>query len=316
MTAKGYKLMAGEFFPYSMPLGAVSGVTFYWVDKGDGTYVPAYFAGDELGENALPTWQLLRDMYTEGTIDKDIAVTTSTQALEKFLQGSNAAILIDGGPGNIYTDVAKYWPEVYNEEFLDDVKYLSLMDDQDGNKAYPVWDYAWSESYISSHVDDAKLQRILAIYDYLLTREGVLLTNCGIEGESYGIENDAITYEGYGDGVPADTFKSINVFVNLVSWTPGMEDSNDFPSTIPQEYIDIADQMTEEARKVELPEYNYDCTTAFVSLGSDFALNVEDDMLNIMTGTEDVEKMWDDVINTYKADGLEDIISQVNNAVK
>lgn len=294
LTAKGYKLMSGEFFPYSMPLASVSGVTFYWVDNGDGTYVPSYFAGENMGDAALPTWHLLRDMYTEGTIEKDIAVTTSTQALEKFLQGSNAAILIDGGAGNIYGDVAKYWPEIYGTEFLDDVKFLSVMQDQNGELAYPIWDYAWSESYISSHVDDAKMERILAMYDYMLTREGVLLTNCGIEGESYGYdENGSITYDGYGEGTgaPSDTFKSIAVFANLVSWTPGMEDSSEFPNTVPDELIDINNAKVEVAKTVTIPDYNYDCTTAFVGLGSDFSLNVEDDMLSIMTGTEDVETM-------------------------
>lgn len=315
MTSKGYSLLAGEFFPYSMPLAAVNGVTFYWVDDGEGGYVPAYFAND--GADALPTWNLLRDMYTEGTIEKDIAVTTSTQALEKFLQGSNAAILIDGGAGNIYADVGKYWEEVYGEEFLEDVKFLSVMQDQNGELAYPIWDYAWSESYISANVDEAKLNRILAIYDYLLSREGVILSTCGIEGETFGYdENGSITYEGYGTGVPADTYASINVFAYLVSWTPGMEDSNDFPDTVPEEYIAINDAKAEVARTVEIPEYNYDCTSAFVGLGSSFSLDVEEDMLNIMTGDQDVETMWNDIIETYKSEGLDDVIAQVNEAVQ
>lgn len=136
-------------------------------------------------------------------------------------------------------------------------------------------------------------------------------------GWNYGYDEDGnITYEGYGTGVPADTFKSINVFAYLVSWTPGMEDTSDFPDSVPEEYIAINDAKTEVARTVEIPEYNYDCTSAFVGLGSDFTLNVEEDMLNIMTGDEDVEKMWDDIMNTYKAEGLEDIIAQVNEAVK
>ncbi len=316
LTAKGYGLLAGEFLPYSVPLAAIDGVTFYWTEQADGTYVPAYFAGENLGDDTLPTLQLLRDMYTEGTIESDIAVTTSTQALEKFLQGSNAAILIDGGATNIYNDVAQYWSDIYGEDFLEDVKFLSVMEDQNGELAYPIWDYAWSESYISSSVSDEKLDRILAIYDYLLSREGVLLSNCGIEGESYGYDEDGnITYDGYGSGVPAEMFNSIYVFAYLVSWTPGMEDSSEFPSTVPQEYVDINNAKHEVAATVEIPEYNYDCTTAYVAMGKDFSLTVQDDVLNIMTGTEDVETMWNDIIEGYKADGLEEVIEQVNAAI-
>ena len=38
-------------------------------------------------------------------------------------------------------------------------------------------------------------------------------------------------------------------------------------------------------------------------------------MLNIMTGTEPVETMWQNIINTYKNEGLEDVIQKVNDAV-
>lgn len=315
LTAKGYSLLAGEFFPYSSMLAANDGVTFYWVDNGDGTYVPAYFAGDELGADMLPTFQLLRDMYTEGSIEKDIAVTTSTQALEKFLQGSNAAILIDGSATNIYNDVGQYWEEIYGNDFFDDVKFLTVMQDVNGELAYPVFDYAWSESYISSAVDEEKLDRILAIYDYLCSPEGELLAKCGIEGETYGYDEDGnITYEGYGTGNPDDTYKSIDVFQYLVYWTP--EDDEVYPRTYPDEYYEVNEGLVELASTVTVPEYNYDCTSAYLSMNGDVSLTVADDMLTIMTGTDDVESMWNDIIAGYQADGLDDVIEQVNAAVK
>jgi len=253
---------------------------------------------------------------SEGTIEADIAVTTSTQALEKFLQGSNAAIVVDGSATNIYTDVGQYWEEIYGNDFFDDVKFLTVMQDQNGDPAYPIWDYAWSESYISSHVDEEKLDRILAIYDYLLSREGVLLSNCGIEGETYGYDEDGnITYEGYGTGTPSDTYASIDVFAYLISWTPGMEDSNDFPRTIPDEYYDVNDELVAIAQTIEIPEYNYDCTSAYVSMGYEMSLELEDDLLTIMTGSDDVETMWNDIIAGYQADGLDEIIEEVNAAI-
>ena len=91
MTACGADFPVGVFFTYSMPAAVVGGNTFRWVDNGDGTYVPAYFAGENLGDDALPTWQLLRDMYKEGTIEADIALASTDQAYNKFLNGQCAA---------------------------------------------------------------------------------------------------------------------------------------------------------------------------------------------------------------------------------
>lgn len=316
LTSTNYGWLTGIFFPYTMPLAATGGVTFYWEDNGDGTYVPSYLAGEEPGDKALPVWQLLRDMYTEGTIEKDIAVITSAQAVEKFLQGTNAALIIDGSTDNVYQKIGKYWSDIYGEEFLDDIKFLGLMENQNGEEAYPIWDYAWSESYISSHVDDAKLNRILAIYDYLLSEEGTLLSTCGIEGESYSVDAEGkISYEEFG-GTPAEVFSSINVFSILVNWVSGKNGAENFPSVVPQEYIDIDNARVEAARAVTIPEYNYDCTTAFIGLESELSFTTEDDMLTIMTGTEDVEKMWNDIIERYKAAGLEQAIEKVNEAVK
>ena len=107
----------------------------------------------------------------------------------------------------------------------------------------------------------------------------------------------------------------MSTFAYLVAWNPPLMDANTFPQSIPQEYFDINDSLVEITSKLEIPEYNYDCTTAFVSLGSDFSLHVEEDMLNIMTGTEPVETMWQNIINTYKNEGLEDVIQKVNDAV-
>ena len=36
-------------------------------------------------------------------------------------------------------------------------------------------------------------------------------------------------------------------------------------------------------------------------------------MLTIMTGERPVEEMWNEIIEGYKLDGLEDVIKQVND---
>lgn len=314
-TALGYDRLVGAVLPYSLSLGCAEGTSFYWSDKGDGTYIPSYFAGETLGANALPALQLLRDMYEEGTIEKDIALTTTTQAHEKFLNGQSAAIIVDGF-GGAYDDTGAYWQEVYGRDFFEDVKSLDIMPDINGQPAYPIADYAWSESFINASVDDEKLDRILQLYDYLLSDEGAFLGTYGYEGETFEFdENGAVRlHEGV---LPSEVYPSTDVFSILVRWNPNTYDKR-FPagSIAPNECTKADNRRQEEARNFEIPEYDYAYTTAFISLGNGFSLNVKDDLLNIATGTKPVEDMWNEIIEGYKAKGLEDVIQQVNASVQ
>ena len=67
---------------------------------------------------------------------------------------------------------------------------------------------------------------------------------------------------------------------------------------------------------MKLPATEPACITEFLATGSEFSLNLKDDTLLIMTGDEPVEQMWNEIIEDYKAEGLEDVIAQVNAAVK
>ena len=39
-------------------------------------------------------------------------------------------------------------------------------------------------------------------------------------------------------------------------------------------------------------------------------------MLNIMVGDRPVEEMWNEILDNYKTDGLEDVIKAVNESAK
>lgn len=309
LTVKSYKHLPGVLFTYSLPLAMINGASFFWTDSGDGTYAPAYFNGD-----AVSTFQLARDMYEEGTIEADVALTTTTQAKDKFLQGQSAAILTDGGFGNLYGDVGEFWTDIHGTNFVDDVKALNLMPGKDGTKTYCIWDYAWSESYISSHVDDVKLDRILKLYDYLLTDDGAFKSNYGYEGTDYEFDTNG-KVNMLIDQQPNEKYKSIDLFASLARWNPGSYDKR-FISTIPEEYNTVDDKLQEQAAATVIPDYDPRYTSIFISLGSDFSLKIEDDLLNVMTGKDDVQKMWEDIKSYYETQGLKDVIAQVNAKAK
>ena len=67
---------------------------------------------------------------------------------------------------------------------------------------------------------------------------------------------------------------------------------------------------------MKIPEYNTKCTEAVKALGIDFSINLEDDTVSIMTGTDKVEDMWKALLKQYESKGLNDVIQKVNNELK
>ena len=310
MTAPGADYLVGPMFCYSMPNAVVGGATFKWVEQ-DGAFIPAYFAGETLGADALPTWNLLRDMYTEGTIDRDIALATLEQSKNQFLSGQSAALCIT------YTQLItlnESWSQLNGTEMRDDIRILDLMPSVDGSTYYWAWDYAWSESMFSADVDDAKMERIMMIYDYLLSDEGVMKCKYGNEGVTYNIVDGQLQFV---DGkAPLTVYKSVDVFGNLVAWQPALPNGWTAPNANPEWYNDMIGDYVDQARALTLPATNPACITEFLASGSEFSLNLKDDTLLIMTGSRPVEEMWNEIISDYMDDGLNEVIAQVNAAVK
>lgn len=305
MTANAKGLFSSIFLPYSSSIVCDQGIAYKWVLDEDGLYKPAYFA-----EDMLPALQLMRDMYDNGTIEPDIALTNNQSSREKFLQGKSAAILFGGGVGaDNYNNVAKYWESVHGTDYLEDVKILDIMPDKDGELAYCATDYAWSETYISSSVDDEKLDKILQLYDYLLSEEGGIYTTYGPEGELFDLVDGVVELHEGAD--LTGTYPSTSALKDLAKWSPNAYDSK-YATDWPDEYNEINRKRAEQASAAEIPEYNPECTEIVKALGIDLSINLEDDTISIMTGKDSVEDMWNDLVEQYQSKGLNDVIEQVN----
>lgn len=299
----------GFLFTYSLPAAMGGGSEAKWMEK-DGQYVPAYFAGD-----ALPTFELARRYYENGVIEKDIALTKMQQALDKFLQGKSAALLRAGGPETLYDYAGKYWDEVYpGQDIFEDVKVLNLLPSIDGNKYYSTYKTAWSESYISARVSDEKLNKILEIYDYLISEEGSVLVMYGFEGEDYDMVDGKIVLrdlENLGTKYPFTTTMS-----SLVQWSKGVWDET-YPSRTPDGYRELSVAKYNEALiEGTMPDFDPRYTYLQTPIKEKFNIEVSDDLLYIMMGSEPVEEMWKDLLVDYERKGLSEMIAEVNALAK
>ena len=70
------------------------------------------------------------------------------------------------------------------------------------------------------------------------------------------------------------------------------------------------------ARKMEIPACDYECTKIFYELGTDFSFDINNIFQRIMTGTQPVEEVWEEIIQEYKNNGLMEVIDKVNKVCK
>lgn len=301
MTLWNRAIVSGMLLPYASPL-AVSG---RWKLDTDGLYKPAYFADD-----MTCAFQLGRDMYRSGVIERDALMETNSSAYEKFLRGENAALLDSGGYSSNYRELAAYWKEYHGRDYTEDVKALRLMPDVNGNKTYPIWGYVWSESYISAKVEPEKFDKILQVYDYLLSDEGALLGAYGPEGDLYEVVDGKVRMYDR-DTAVQDKYPSCIVFSNLVRWFLSSYD-NWSASDIPEEYIRVNYELVREAETVPLPEYEPECQTILEEEHISISIDMGNDFLRIMTGTRPVEEMWAQLQQEYMEKGMQETINLVN----
>lgn len=306
MTQALPELIGGFVYPYA---GIIDKK---WVADANGQFVPSYFADRDAMVSAM---QFARDMYTDGVIEKDIALAKLETSKEKYLQGQSAAMVFAwAGPSGLEANLGRDYDKLYGEDsFLENNRIAKLYASEDGNKYYFVDTESWSESYISANVDDGKMDAICRLFDYLYSEEGSRLVFCGFEGEDYDVKDGKVVMR---EGVVlGDKYTFCNTNSNITSlamWNPESWDSS-FPSTISAEYRALNDVRHEDAVKNgSLPKY-YD-SVMFLStpLKDGFVYNTNDDLLQIMMGSDPVEKMVDDLLAGYESKGLSDMLNEVN----
>lgn len=307
LTQLSPSMLAGLILPYGGILEKK------WVTNKEGKFVPSYFADRDALVAAM---ELARKFYTEGVIEKDVALAKIETSKEKFLKGESAAVAFAwAGPAGLYNNMAKDYEQLYpDRKFLDDIKIAKLYPGIDGKKHYFVDTEAWSESYFSSNVDDDKMKAICKLYDFLCSEDGKRLMFCGIEGEDYEVKDGKVVVK---DGVDFNNkYKFIGTASanSLAMWRPSSWDIN-YPSSIPMEYRQLSeDRHMDAVNNGTLTKY-YD-SVLFLStpLKNEFTFNVNDDFMQIMMGTDPVPDMVDELLKSYESNGLSDMIEEVNQA--
>ena len=178
----------------------------------------------------------------------------------------------------------------------------------------------WSESYIGSKVNDAKMDRILALYDYLLSPKGEALRHYGLEGVDFTMSGGKVTVtrQKEADG---KTFKALSsIYPSYGVWSQLATWGEDFPfvdpTFDPRLHQLAADYMTWKKTKAVPSGYNMMLGALSTPLKDKFALDTNQELLTLFSSTGDPDKDWQAEMTKFQKAGLNEMIDEVNRIGK
>lgn len=287
----------------------------YWLQE-DGEYIhPA------LSSQQIDLLKSMRKLYHDGVLDKDFALP-NLDAIAKFAQGQSAALIYQSKNA---VNVETSWNSIENNgPFAESVGLVYLPMADDGNYYLPSFYTFWSETLINPKVDDEKMQRILALYDFLLSPEGQILTMYGFEDIDYKMEGEKLVIirdrdaEGNIPGL-GTKYPSTDTLRFLATWGADRRHGNEeLPGGWAPETYKMSQDYLKHYLEIGTPiGINWE-VNAFVKTlptpGGSVDLNAE--LVRVIVGTDDIGKMWEEVINKLYQAGLQDQMDAVNARFK
>jgi putative aldouronate transport system substrate-binding protein len=284
--------------------------------KENGKWIP-FYASSKMDE----VLRQVRSLYTEKALDPDFAVEKAGEANQKFYQNKAGALSFQTysiyGANGVKAEWEKNNP---GQNFFDHVKVLHPWADANGVKYQNVNTPWWSESMINANVDDKKLDRILRIYDYLLSPAGKELFDYGIEGKDYTKAADGtITITRPKDGAQFIDLKkeypSMDIISQLAAWRNAatIEDNQANRAAFGDQSVQfVQDELkwTKENTK-PIPTAFEIFTMSTPAKDKLSAISYDDDFTRVILGKEDPVKMWKSVLEGYKSKGLQQAIDEV-----
>lgn len=288
---------------------------YSWI-KVENEYIPAYLT--EAFKKVIVAY---RTLYERGGLDPNFYTKKSTDGVNDFVSGKLGALEFKSSPSSIM-ELKSQWELYQDIPFEDCVDVLHIFPTEDGRRYSNSSSIFWSETLFSSAVDDDKMKRLLYIYEFLLSKEGLNLVKNGIEGVDYENVNGKyhsllVTNNESLTTALQKKYPSLLLFANIATWG-GIWDDFDDNELNNRRYGEYAMTLARKdllwnashTIQVERP-YNYLLmpkeTTEFFNTET-----VIDDFTRVIIGTQDPIRMWDDIVTEYYDKGLEDYIKRQN----
>lgn len=292
--------------------------TFSWVEQ-DGKYFPSWISSD-----FIRVIDCYRDLYDEGGLDPEFYCKAPKTVIEDFAAGRLGALEFKFSPAAL-RQLMDRWDAYHTESFRDCVEILPVFPASDGVRYSNSSNNVWSESYINASVSDEKLERILDLYEYLLSDEGEQLTSYGLKDIDYEVSSSGtitslIPLENGQrlNSVLLSRYPSLALFASLAEWEDQDWNSADKTDFYTLKYGSTTLAMARDAlfwhqkntTQVQRPIdfLNTPTLVSDVFTGP----SAHEEFILCIIGEENAVDMWNSYVDDLRAQGLNDYIEKQN----
>lgn len=289
---------------------------FTWIEE-DGRYIPSW--STKKFQNVVGKYQ---ELYQSGGLDPDFYTKTPVNVLEDFASGRLGALEHKSSP-SVLMELKTLWDANNTLSFEECVDILPIFPADDGVRYSNSSNAFWSESFISASVDDAKMERILALFEFLLSEQGLQLCHYGFEDIDYSIDDDG-NYQCLIDTdkislteALIDKYPSLVLFGNIATWGGSWEDFED--NTLNrlkygEECVTLSrksilwekENTTQISRPYDFLTFPKESTDLF---STSLAL---EQFVKCIIGSGNVREQWQAFIDEMNQAGLQDYIDRQN----
>lgn len=297
--------------PVSQQIASYGYTDGRWVKGEDGWRIASYEA------NTIPLIDMLRTAFKNGWMDPDFASRATNDCQELFAAGRVGILAKQNSPKHVDI-VYDLWVTIQPDvNFFDAVAIVPLQTEE--ATMFQEMSY-WSETYVPSTVDDAKLERIMMIMNYLYADEGVMLTSYGFEGTDYSYDDagqivPTLPLNENGTMMTVGTKYAGGFLSGLAAWNGDMLQYVD--PTIPLE-IRAMCQAEYERRRANWISPNLDWEVAALNLveKTEMSSNANAGWSTIIADTSDTptEELYGQLLAEWNAQGYQAAYEAVTRA--
>lgn len=304
-------LMGGEC------TASVSGWEWVYSDEDPEKIVPVWMT-----QNFVDGMEQMRKVYQAGVIDPDYLLLKGEEGRDKFINDKACAYAHSGpymgGMSTLKTKMCAGDGATHPETTIDElIVAMPLLADSEGNITYRMGDSCWSESYLSCNVDDAKAERILALFDWLLDEETPIFLMYGFEDVDYHYDGDTFVQDletdAEGNTITIGKKYPISAMGVLGYWSGWINQALN-PSVqedlfnLQNDYYDLMDEMGAVA--LDLPDDKGITLPEEISVLD--TLSFDETMNSFMTYEGDLQSYWESWVEQQLANGYDQVVEEKN----
>lgn len=259
--------------------------------------------------------KVMAQWYKEGLIDKDVATLDSATIKAKMLTGEAAMTYGYAGSGLQQTMM---------EGMKENPNYVltavpSIAKEEGAEILYNSASPYVGSTYACISAQCENVEAAARYLDYYWSEEGIILTNFGVEGLTYTMENGIPTYtdEIMKNPDGHSVTQALGKYVRAMRGFPGIQDYYYLVGYYELPQVKEAPSAWAKAGVSSYPltglSYTTDEAEALASINSEVNTYTDEMTVKFLLGTEDIEAKWDEYVANLNKFGLDEAI-EINQA--